>query len=714
MIADQRRVYQEKLDEQKRDLDREINRLEAELSYFQTIANGEVDIKKEGLEKQFEQKSQELDDELQASEKLLENQLTEEAEKNDKTNKEALKSAQEFESIWSTAYTNLRNEWDQLARAMGSGKPSSEIEGAPKLEYPTFNVEPVNNNINTPEGYKPEDNTNKPEEIKQDDYQARAKEQVKRINEAIERLRVARDELEILGTDFDDVSKSAGKTTDELKKLTKALEDMTDALKDLDDLLIDVKRDLADITVDYNPFMDLFEAWEHEWDYYYNIKNLIAQLGQQGEWIDNVISSDYSSATDKLAAYDAKIGNITAKMAANDAYILTLRQGIAQNALELEKKFGQYYNVDNVMGSWQIYQKDTNLHEWNDVANAIKKASYELSQVINQQENELNLLEATQDALEQERSAYESILNIVDSLIDSYKDNEDVTVDLSGLQGIKAELEIAIKDGSVEDVKEQIRNLNDYIQELEWQLNLNDNVVLKGIDDAVEDMEELRDKIQDYIDAMNEAILNQQELIEQLSEVYSYYIDTAISTEQELYNAIVENYQNEINQKKKQYDYLKQLDNDYLNSIKNNITKERQAREDANKQKSYQQNIQRAQLLSMDTSGVYRKELANLNKEIENQRQDLYDDLVDKQVEALEKEIEKRHELYDMEVSALEERLAYMQENAILLWEMVNDIVADGSEAMMSTLENTMNYINSSELEKERQRKQWELSSLSR
>ena len=114
------------------------------------------------------------------------------------------------------------------------------------------------------------------------------------------------------------------------------------------------------------------------------------------------------------------------------------------------------------------------------------------------------------------------------------------------------------------------------------------------------------------------------------------------------------------------------------------------------------------QLLQQDTSGAYRAELAQLSKEVENQREELYDDLVDKQVEALEKEIEKRHELYDKEVAALEERLAYMQENAILLWEVVNGIIAEGSEAMMATLENTISYINSNELSKEQQRRSWE------
>ena len=517
-------------------------------------------------------------------------------------------------------------------------------------------------------------------------------------------------QLEKLKKDFENAGKGSEKMDKALEALTKTAEELTDALKDLDELLIDINRDLNDINVDYNPFTDLFEAWEAEWDYYYNIKNLLNQLETQSRYIDNIISSDYSKATDKLNAYDAKVGNITAKLAANDAYILTLRAGIAQKAKEFEKESNEYYNVEHRVGEWQIFQRDTTLNQWEENINDVKRYSFELSKLINQQENELNVLEANQDALEQERSAYESMLSTVDSLIDSLKDNEDITVDLSGLEGVKVKLEAAIDDGSVEEVKKQIRNLNDYIQELNWQLDLNDNVVEKGLEDAYDDMEDGINHIQELIDTLNDKLAEQQELLQDLTDIYNYYIDTAIDMQQELYNAIVEQYQDEINKKKEQYDYLKQLDKDYLQSVKDNINKERQAREDANKQKNYQQNLQRAQLLQQDTSGAYRNELASLNKELESQRQDLYDDLVDKQVEALEKEIEKRHELYDIEVNALQERLDYMQENAILLWEMVNDIVSEGADSMMASLENTTNYINQNELAKEKQRKQWELN----
>lgn len=513
--------------------------------------------------------------------------------------------------------------------------------------------------------------------------------------------------LEKLKKDLESSGKSAEDLEKGMKAVADAIEKCTDALEDLDNLLIEIKRDLNDITVEYNPFTDLFEAWEHEWDYYYNIKRLIAQIGTQGEFIENIISSDYASADQKLEAEHAKVGSLISKMAANDAYITALRAGMSQTGVELMKDFGEYYKIDPSTG--QIYQTDKNLTQINDTINQRRQEIYDLQKLQNEKENDLNLENAKLDALEEEKSAYEDILSTIDSQIDSLENNEDIIVNIDDLKNQKAELEakINVTDESIESAKEKIRGMEDEIQEIDVKITLKDQEASQ-LENYVDRMEDKVSEYEEYWETLNSTIAEQQELLQQLTEVRNDYIETAISTQRQLYNAIVENYQDEINEKKKQYDYLKQLDQDYLRSIRDNISKERQIREDANKQRSYQQNQQRAQLLQMDTSGAFRSELASLNKEIENQRQDLYDDLVNKQVEALEKEIDKRHELYDKEVSALEERLAYMQENAVLLWESVNAIVADGTDAMMAMLENTTEYINSSELERMNLRDDWE------
>ena len=503
------------------------------------------------------------------------------------------------------------------------------------------------------------------------------------------------------------LSEAAKGGKEALQDFAKIVDDLVDALEDLDKLLKDISRDLDDISVDYNPFTDLFEAWEHEWDYYYNIKRLIQQIGTQGQFIDNIISSDYASAEQKTKAYHAKIGNIQAQMAANDAYITALRAGMSQTAVELMENYGEYYKVDPNTG--QIYQTDKNLNGINQQINTTGEELYNLQKLQNQKQNDLNLEQAKLESLEKEKSAYEQILSTIDSQIDSLEKNEDITVDLTQLKDKKAEIEgkIKVTDDSIDEAKDKIQGMEDEVQDLEVQITLKSQEKQK-LEDYVNDMEEKVAEYEEYWETLNSTIAEQQTKLQELTEIQKYYIDTAISTQQELYNAIVEQYQDEINEKKKQYDYLKQLDSDYLASVKNTISEERQARDDSNKQKSYQQSVQRAQLLQMDTSGAFRNDLASLNKEIESQRQELYDDLVDKQVQALEKEIERRHELYDKEVAALEERLAYMQENAILLWDMVNNIVAQGSQAMMATLENTTAYINSNELSRMQQRENWE------
>ena len=513
--------------------------------------------------------------------------------------------------------------------------------------------------------------------------------------------------LEKLKKDLEDSGKSGKELEKTINDITKAIEDAIKAAENLDKILKELPQNLKDIKMDYNPFTDLFEAWEHEWDYYYNIKRLISQIQTQGQFIDNIVSSDYASAEQKSEARKAQVGNLLAQMSANDAYITALRAGMAQTGVELMEKYGEYYKIDPETG--QIYQTDKNLSEINDTINDRRQEIYDLQKLQNEKENDLTLENAKLDALEEEKSAYEEILSTIDSQLESLKENEDVTVDTTELENQKAEIEakIEISEDSIEETKDKIEDLEDEIQEIEIDITLKEQEASQ-LEDYVSDMEDKVSEYEEYWENVNATIEEQQQLLQQLTEIRNYYIETAIATEQELYDAIVENYQKEIDEKKKQYDYLKKLDSDYLNSIKENINKEKQLREDANKQKSYQQNVQRAQLLQMDTSGAFRNELASLNKEIEKQREEFYDDLIQKQYDALENEIEKRHELYDKEVAALEERLAYMQENAFLLWESVNAIVASGTDAMMATLENTTNYINSNELARQQQRTTWE------
>ena len=323
-----------------------------------------------------------------------------------------------------------------------------------------------------------------------------------------------------------------------MKKIGDLAKKAAEEIEKLNQLAVDLNKNLKDINVDYNPFTELFEAWEHEWDYYYNIKRLIADIGKQGEFIDNIISADSTTADEKAQAYRAKIGNITAQMAANDAYILTLRAGITQLGTELNSKYGDLFHFD--YDTWQVYQKDTTTLEVNDKVNDALKEQYTLREKLNKLENKRSGIEANLEAVEQMNDAYENIIDSLDSIIDEIDNNEDIVGDTSELKNLKQQFRNAIDNGSVEGFKDALRQLDTEIKDLDVKIDIQENIIVKGWEEAVEDAEALRDKITDMMDINDEYILKQQELLQQLSELQNYYIDTAISTEQEIYNAIVE------------------------------------------------------------------------------------------------------------------------------------------------------------------------------
>ena len=510
--------------------------------------------------------------------------------------------------------------------------------------------------------------------------------------------------------DLADKMENAGKEGEKAgKAIADAVNSAAEAIKKLNDLVVELKEKFKDIHFNPEPFTELFEEWEHEWDYFFNINNLRRQIEMHSTFIDNIISSTYTSSEKKLEAQQAKIGNTIAKMSANNAYILIARDNLAKMASEIMEQYGEYYRIDPK--TMQIYQHDAALKTINEAINAEKKEEYELEKLLHKKQTEQDFDEKRLEVLEAGKGTWEEFYSTVDGVIDDLS-KEDIIIDeskLQDLESLNADFQVNIDDVQVDidEIKEKIQEREDEITDIEFNIK-GSEIKINYFEDYVDDMTDAVQRYQECWEELNSTIAEQQELLQELADIRDFYFETAINTEQQIYDAIVENYQKEIDEKKKQYNYLKQLDDQYLQSVRDNIDKERELREKANQQRSYQQNLQRAQLLEMDTSSAFRKELMDLKKEIEEQRQEMYDNLVNEQVEALEKEIEKRHELYDKELEALEEHLAYMQENAILLWETVNTIVSGGAESMMALLENTTEYINANELQRMQMRNTWE------
>jgi len=509
--------------------------------------------------------------------------------------------------------------------------------------------------------------------------------------------------MEKVASSIDNVGASSGEAADKTEDFAKAALDAAKAVLELGTALDDYLRDIKHSTINFEPFLETMDAWEHQWEEFYNIKRLMSRISEEATYIQNIIDNTSTSGEDMVKAYKAKVGNLISEMSASNSYITLLKNSMSEAALELKKLYGQYYQIDET--TLQIYENTGNLNEINNTLDAQIEKIYNLNKLQNEAANNLALKQGVLSAQEEALSQLQTALSTVESEINSLQDIADVSDLVAQQTALQAQIQA--KKNAIDTLKTEIDKLNEEIANRDIDLQLQEKLK-QQLEDYVNDMESLVEEYSNYYSELVATVQDQQLNASQLLEMQNSLIQNAATVQQQIYDAIVESYQKEIDAKQKEYEMLKQLDQEYLESVRQTIQAERDARTKASSEREYQQKVQRAQLLQMDTSGAYAGELASLQKEIEQAQTERYDQLIDEQLSNLEKEVNKRAELYDKEVKALQDRLAFYQENAILLWDQVDAIFAQGASTVMALLENTNAYLAQNELLKEQQRQAWE------
>lgn len=156
--------------------------------------------------------------------------------------------------------------------------------------------------------------------------------------------------------------------------------------------------------------------------------------------------------------------------------------------------------------------------------------------------------------------------------------------------------------------------------------------------------------------------------------------------ENALLDALIARDEKIVDNLRKKYDKMKELDKDYLNSVKKMREKEKELRESEKDLESLSKLKQRLALLERDTSGAYAKEIAELKEQIAEKEDEMKEDAKDQTIENLEEEMEKTHDRYDEDVEALEKANEAKKENMQLYWNEVNAIMDQGVDAMLETL----------------------------
>lgn len=143
-----------------------------------------------------------------------------------------------------------------------------------------------------------------------------------------------------------------------------------------------------------------------------------------------------------------------------------------------------------------------------------------------------------------------------------------------------------------------------------------------------------------------------REYVQQQKELLKTQLENVKTVEDKLLQLMEERDQKAIDNLKERYDYMKKQDQEYLNSVKEAVDKERKIRDNTQDLEDLNKQERKLQLLKM--SGGSATEIQNLEQEIAKSRQELADQQIDNLIEELNDEQKIKEQKMDDEVEYLQ------------------------------------------------------------
>ena len=189
--------------------------------------------------------------------------------------------------------------------------------------------------------------------------------------------------------------------------------------------------------------------------------------------------------------------------------------------------------------------------------------------------------------------------------------------------------------------------------------------------------------IQAYIEAQqksNEYAKDVRENFKELEAVLDSAYQSRAKAEEKIYEIIKEKEDKELDNLRKKYDAMKEENAAYLDSVRKMVDKERQIRDRQNREQDVVDKEKKLAMMKMDTSGVYKNQIQQLEKELAQDYQDLEDDAIDSRIDEIEEEHNKQTEIWDKEVEYLENSLEEKRKHYSNYQAEVNEILMKGSD----------------------------------
>lgn len=326
-----------------------------------------------------------------------------------------------------------------------------------------------------------------------------------------------------------------------------------------------------------------------------------------------------------------------------------------KNFVNWLREYDRYANLDSVISSLKE-EFDHIDFELNFTTNADVVAK-DIKDKINNINTRIAANQGGIAAAENEQAMWRDVI--------SKRNSDYVSFDESGNAIVNAE--------KLQALQEQIANADEH-QQAVLQAKYDE------IMDNVDAYKESKDKVEDYTKALED---NFSELKKVLSDTY----EAVIKTEEKLIQVRQEAEDRELDAVKKKYEAIKDENDKYLDGVRKMVDEERKIRDRADREQDVKDKEKKLAMMKMDTSGIYQRDIQSLEKELEQDYQDLEDSSIDDAIEELEQQFNAEAERLDKETEYLDNYLAYKREKMTEYNEWANQLLIQGSDAVLAYLQ---------------------------
>ena len=193
------------------------------------------------------------------------------------------------------------------------------------------------------------------------------------------------------------------------------------------------------------------------------------------------------------------------------------------------------------------------------------------------------------------------------------------------------------------------------------------------IEDYISKLEELRDSMDDAEDAL-------WDIDEDIRSINERGLDEYLDLEQRVYDALVYQRQQEIDKLSEINESINTANEKLLDGIQEELDKQRQLRENKEREDEMSEKERRLIYLQQDTSGANDLEILHLQEELQNERQDYTDSLIDQKINELQSQNDKAADQRQRQIELLQAQLDYQAANGEF-WEETHGLMHQGISA---------------------------------